>query len=143
MAMRSPLFHDRGGVSAIVELMPRLTNATVTRRAEDVVLTWEVDGDLDSASPWLLSADLIGGPDGPIHQFGFRGNGGEIGKRFYFDFVASMNYYTPNVSPQRRGNTWTAVFPVAPEVAESGKWRAALSFDEPDNSSETAIEGTF
>lgn len=103
-----------------------------------------VEGDLEAASsPWLLSFDLIGGEDGPIHQFGFRFRDGKIEELFYFDFVESMNYYVPNVSPQRVGDTWKAVFPAGDEVARSGECRAALSFDEPDNSNESNVEGTF
>lgn len=93
--------------------MPTLTNATVTRRANDVAFTWEVDGDLEDndLNPWLLSVDLIGGENGPIHHFGFRYRDGKVEERFYFDFVATKNYYTPNVQPQRVESTWKAVFP--------------------------------
>lgn len=124
--------------------MTRLIDATVNRRATDVALSWTVEGDLEATStPWLLSFDLIGGDEGPIHQFGFRFRDGKIEERFYFDFVNSMNYYVPNVSPQRVGDTWKAVFPAGDEVARSGEWRAALSFDEPDNSNDQNVEGTF
>ena len=124
--------------------MPRLIHATAKRRATDVAFSWKVEGDLEAQeTPWVLSFDLIGGEDGPIHQFGFRFRDGKVKERFYFDFVASMNYYVPNVSPQRVGDTWKAVFPAGDEIARSGKWQAALSFDEPDNSSESRVEGTF
>lgn len=124
--------------------MPRLINATVNRRADDVAITWQVEGDLEShSSPWLLSCDLIGGENGPIHQFGFRFRDGKVEERFYFDFVEAMNYYVPEVSPQRVGDTWKAVFPAGAEVARGGGWRAALSFDEPDNSNESNVEDTF
>lgn len=121
-----------------------LTAAAVTRRAEDVVLTWDVDGDLDAGGPWLLATTLIGGEDGPIHQFGFRGAEGGLGVPFFFDGVAAQNFYTPAVSPQRVGKRWTAVFPAGDEVARAGKWRAALTFDDDSSpATETTAEGTF
>jgi|SRR6478752_800429 len=125
--------------------MPKLTAATVDRRANDVAFTWEVEGDLEdpALNPWLLSVDLIGGENGPIHHFGFRFRDGKIEERFYFDFVATMNYYTPQVNPQRVGNKWSAVFPADNSVATSGRWQATLSFDEPDNDNESNIDGTF
>ncbi|WP_101524265.1 hypothetical protein [Nocardioides houyundeii] len=124
--------------------MTRLIDATMNRRAHDVAFTWKVEGDLEvAASPWLLSFDVIGGEDGPAHQFGFRFRDGKVEERFYFDFVEGMNYYVPEVRPHRLGDTWKAVFPASDEVARDGKWRAALSFDEPDNSNESNVEGTF
>jgi hypothetical protein len=65
---------------------------------------------------------LIGGQEGPIHQFGFRFIDGKVDERFYFDFVAGMNYNTPQVQPQLKGYTWCG-FPAVDDVARSGKWR--------------------
>jgi len=125
--------------------VPKLTGATVTRRDDAVVLTWDVDGDLEdpALSPWLLSVMLVGGENGPIHQVGFRFRDGKVEERFIFDFVETMNYYTPQVEPQRTGKKWSAVFPVDEKVSASGSFTAALSFDEPDNANETNVEGTF
>lgn len=125
--------------------MPKLLDASVTRRADDVAFSWKVDGDLEAApSPWLLSFDLVGGEDGPIHQFGFRFRDGKVEERFWCRLDSPvMNHYVPDARAQRTGDTWNAVFPAADEVARSGAWRAALSFDEPDNSNESRVEGTF
>ncbi|MBE7323113.1 hypothetical protein IEQ44_00420 [Nocardioides sp. Y6] len=124
--------------------MTRLTDANLIRRPDEVVLSWTVEGDLEATStPWLLSFDVIGGPDGPSHQFGFRFRGGKVEERFYFDYVARMNYYVDHVTPQRVGNKWTAVFPAGDEVASAGKWTAVLAFDEPHNANESHVEGTF
>jgi len=125
--------------------VPKLTNATVARREDDVVLTWHVDGDLEdpALNPWLLSAMLVGGENGPIHQVGFRFRDRKVEERFIFDFVQTMNYYTPQVQPQRTAEKWSAVFPVDEKVALSGTFTAALSYDEPDNANETNVEGTF
>jgi len=124
--------------------MTRLISATVQRRANDVVLAWQVEGDLEAeSSSWLLSCDLIGENDGPIHRLGFRFRDGMVEVPFVFDHVAAMNYYLPDVHPQRIGDTWEAVLPAGGEVARSGEWRAALSFEGPDNSNESSVEGTF
>jgi len=125
--------------------MPRLIDAKVNRRATQVAFSWKVDGDLESASsPWLLSVELIGGENGPIHRFGFRFRDGKVQERFYCRLDSpAMNHYVPDASPQRIGDTWQAVFPADDAVAGAGTWRAALSFDEPDNSNESAVEGTF
>lgn len=122
--------------------MPRLTDASIKRRANDVALSWKVEGDLESAStPWLLSFDLIGGEDGPIHQFGFRYRDGKVEERFWCRLDSPvMNHYVPDARPQRIGDTWSAVFPAEDEIARSGKWRATLSFD---GSNESSVEGTF
>jgi len=124
---------------------PKLTDATVTRSDDDVALTWFADGGLEdpALNPWLLSVKLVGGEDGPIHQVGFRFRDAKVEECFVFDFIETMNYYTPQVEPQRTGKQWSAVFPVDEKVALSGAFTASLAFDEDDNANETNVEGTF
>jgi len=123
--------------------MTRLIDATVQRRESDVAFTWKVQGDLEAMSKsWLLSFDLSGGDDGPIHQFQLRFEDG-VRKVAYADLATDMHYSVPDVRPQCVGDTWKAVFPAGNEIARSGAWLAVLSFDEPDNSNESQVEGTF
>lgn len=119
-----------------------LTGASLKRRSNDVVFKWEIDGPLEGSPVGAhLTFDLIGGPNGPIHSFGFRIRDGRIGDVWRFDGVDNINQYYPQVSPQRLGTTWTTTFPADDEVARAGKWRAALGYE--GSATEDTIEGTF
>ena len=122
---------------------PRLIEASLDRRDADIALTWRVEGDLTTEpTPWLLAFFVIGGENGPIHQIGFRHANGRIESAFVFDTVAGMNYAS-TATPTRTGDTWTAVFSVSDDVARSGRWEAALAYDESHNENETRVEGSF
>lgn len=89
--------------------------------------TWTVEGDVPATDTWLLSTTLVGGPDGPIHQFGVKFDGDQLIAMFVFDHVAAQQYNLGG-SPQRLGAKWTAVFPLGDlAVADAGSWMAALT----------------
>lgn len=124
--------------------VPKLVNATVKRRTNDVAVTWEINGDLEdpTLSPWVLAVFLIGGENGPIHQYAFRHADGRVTDVYRFDHVGIRNEYL-QVTPDRLGSTWRAVFPTDDAVAQSGKWEAVLGFDELENDHESQVTGTF
>lgn len=112
---------------------PDLTAATVTRRDKTVTLTWTVSGDMPTRATWLLSTKLVGGEDGPIHQFGVKFLDENLIAAFVFDHVKAYQYNFPQVSPTRVGHKWTAVFPVTDvDIATSGRWTATLNLDGED-----------
>lgn len=111
---------------------PSLTTATLQRRGTEVVATWTVEGDVPSMDTWQLSTKLVGGPNGPIHQFGIKFDGGRLIAMYVFDHVAAQQY-NHSGSPQRLGATWTAVFPVGDlGIADTGRWTAALTIGPTD-----------
>ena len=113
--------------------MPELTAATVSRRADRMVLTYEIDGDLPSSGTWLLSTTITGGEDGPIHQFGVKAHDGRITDTFVFDHVATHQYNYPRVVPDCVGSKWTVAFPIeSHDVSETGRWHATLNIDGSD-----------
>jgi len=123
---------------------PTIVNATVKRRPDSVALTWEVEGDLEDPSlgGWMLATFLTGGENGPIHQYGFRHQSGTVTDVFRFDHVGKRNEYL-QVTPDRVGSTWRAVFHAGDEVARTGTFEAALAFEEPADGNESQVTGTF
>lgn len=120
---------------------PTLLAAAVKPGDKRVALTWTVVGNLPTRGTSLLSTTLVGGDDGPIHQFGIKFLDGTHISAFVFDHLKAYQYNFPQVSPARVGNLWTAVFPVADvEVAESGRWTAVLNLDGDDAGS---IDGSL
>lgn len=121
--------------------MPQLTSATVSRRPHQVVLTYTVDGDIPMGETTLLSTTLVGGEDGPVHQFGVKWVNERVVSAFVFDGVAAHQHNYSQVSPQRTGDRWTVVFPTEGlGIAESGKWSATLNVNGVDLAS---IDGTI
>jgi hypothetical protein len=120
---------------------PALIAATVKRRDTTVTLTWTVAGGMPSRGAWLLSTTLVGGEDGPIHQFGVKFLDGNVIAAFVFDHVKAYQHNFTHVSPSRVGDKWTAVFPVADvDIAASGRWTASLNLDGDDTHS---IDGSL
>jgi len=102
-------------------------NATVKRRADNLVATWTVTGDVPPSGGWQLSTTLVGGPDGPTHQFRVDFNGDELIATSIFDHEANQLFGLDAV-PQRLGETWTVVFPIGDfPVASAGAWTARLT----------------
>lgn len=50
---------------------------------------------------WLLSTTLLGGANGPIHQFGIKVLDGDLVATFVFDHVEAYQRNFPQVSPTR------------------------------------------
>jgi hypothetical protein len=110
-----------------------LTAATLKRREKAVTLTWTVAGDMPTLGTWLLSTTLVGGENGPVHQFGVKFLDGNFIAAFIFDHVKAYQHNFIEVSPTRVGDKWTAVFPVVEaEVASSGRWTATPNLDGDD-----------
>ena len=119
---------------------PTLTGASVQRRESDVVLKWTVVGDMPASGTWLLSTTVIGGENGPIHQFGVKALDGRIIAAFIFDHGAAFQHNC-QVNPSRTGDVWTAVFPTRDvDLTESGHWKANLNLDGGDTD---IIDGTL
>jgi hypothetical protein len=120
---------------------PALIAATINRRDKTVTLTWTVVGDMPTRGTWLLSTTVVGGEDGPIHQFGVKFLDGRLIAAFVFDHVKAYQHNFTQVSPTRVGNKWTAIFPVAEvDIAASGRWAATLNLDGDDTNS---IDGSL
>lgn len=111
--------------------MPRLTGASLKTRGEDLVLTYSVDDDLPDTGHWLLSTTVIGGEDGPIHQYGTKVVDGSLSSVFDFRHsgeVGQRNF--SDVTPSRVGTTWTVVFPLDEDAVMAGaKWHADLDIN--------------
>lgn len=120
---------------------PILTAASVDRHANDVALAWTVVGDMPTTGTWLLSTTLIGGENGPIHQFGVKALDGKLIAAFIFDHVIAMQHNFPQVNPQRVGDRWSVTFPTGDMgVATSGRWSATLNLDGDDTE---IVEGSL
>jgi hypothetical protein len=101
--------------------------------AHGPTLKWTVVGDMPTSGTWLLSTTVVGGEDGPIHQFGVKFLDGKLIAVFVFDHVAGSQFNFGQVTPQRVGDTWTVIFPTADlGVAASGRWSATLNLDGDD-----------
>lgn len=106
--------------------MAQLTAATLSMDG-GLVLTYTVDGDLPDTGHWLLSTTVVGGENGPIHQYGVKMVDGEHAAAFDFDHVAARQHNYTDVSPSRVGTKWTVRFPLDAEaVNEGAKWHADL-----------------
>ncbi|RNM11729.1 hypothetical protein [Nocardioides pocheonensis] len=94
-----------------------------------LLLTYRLSGQEPTNGHWLVSTTLVGGPDGPIQQFGFKLVDGDVVSVFLFDHVnAGQKNYTQN--PQRVGDKWTVSFPAEDvAVAPGAQWRADLDVD--------------
>jgi hypothetical protein len=113
-----------------------LTAAAVDRRGDAVTLTWSVVGDVPTRGTWLLSTTLVGGKDGPVHQFGVKFLDENLIAAFIYDHVTSSQQDFPDVSPARRGEEWAAVFPIVDiDIAGEGRWTATLTVDGTDSRS--------
>lgn len=117
-----------------------MTAASVKVRDNDIVLKWTVFGDMPTDGTWLLSTTLVGGEDGPIHQFGVKALDSRIIAAFIFDHVAGGQQNYP-LNPSRTGDVWTAVFPTGDvHLATSGRWEATLNLDGEDTDT---VEGAI
>lgn len=120
--------------------MTRLTDASVSLRATDVVLTFGLDGDLPDHGHWVLEATLSAGPDGPIDQLGFKVLDGRVIAAWSFDMSGGSGQRNYPASPRHVGTSWALVLPRDAVRSSSGTWRAGLDVNGIDGGT---VEGTY
>jgi len=118
----------------------RLLDAAVLVRANGVVLTYNVDGELPQLGSQLFSTTFIDGSGSVIRQLGFKFVEGGLAAAFSFDHISAMQRNYPT-APTRVSNRYTIVFALdALGGATAGTWHADLDVDGQDGG---RIEGTF
>ncbi|WP_353950001.1 hypothetical protein V6K52_10115 [Knoellia sp. S7-12] len=118
--------------------MAQLTDASLSTKG-GLLLTYTVEGTLPDAGHWLLSTTVVGGENGPIHQYGVKVVDGAHVASFDFDHVAGRQHDAPGVSLSRIGDKTTVRFPLDVEAVTPGaKWQADLDVNGHDSGS---VEG--
>lgn len=113
--------------------MPHLTGSSLSTKG-GLVLTYTIDGDLPESGHWLLSTTVVGGENGPIHQYGVKIVDGVQAAAFDFDHVAGGQHNYTDVTPSRLGDRWTVRFPFDAKAAPDGaKWHADLDVNGVDS----------